>query len=87
MELNAEALDWAQWTWPQLAAYWAVVVVGQEGMSIVLHALAALSSARIPDTGKHLDSLGFKDWAFVWFNRLSVPFVTCALLNAPCLCR
>ncbi|GBG26945.1 Methylsterol monooxygenase 1 [Hondaea fermentalgiana] len=74
-DLELEA-DWARWSWGELAAFWAVVVIGQELLFFVLEAFDRATSKRIPYSGKSLEVLGWKDWAFVYFNRLSVPLMT-----------
>lgn len=73
-EYELEA-DWSKWSWTQVAVYWAIVVIGQEGLHLVEDFCEWSTTSRIPYQGKFLEHLGFKDWAFVYFNRLSVPFM------------
>mmetsp|Transcript_10722 Transcript_10722/g.17553 ORF Transcript_10722/g.17553 Transcript_10722/m.17553 type:complete len:260 (+) Transcript_10722:172-951(+) len=65
--------NWGTWQAWQFVVYWAVIMGAQELFSALVSLIAHYSTKRIPVGGKHLDKLGFTDWAFVYFNRFSVP--------------
>eukprot|EP00122_Pirum_gemmata_P008361 Pgem_evm2s7706 len=71
-KINPDMTHWEYW---QIAAFWVAVIVGQEGLAFVMEALSTLTNRRIPVSGSHLDELGWKDWAFIYFNRFSAPML------------
>lgn len=65
--------DWNTWGTANLCAFWTIIVLGQELLHYLVVAVGSCTLKRIPETGKHLDTFGWKDWFFVYFNRVSVP--------------
>lgn len=74
------------WAWWHYAAWVATLLVALEILCRLSMAVGRLyetatSSAPIPRTGRHLDSLTAKDLAFIWFNRLTTCLFTYQLIR------
>jgi len=71
-----DVADMSTWSWQLVIAYWTTVVAGQEVLAFINDAFGRLTDWRIPKSGHSLNTFGWKDWLFVYINRISVPVMT-----------
>jgi sterol desaturase/sphingolipid hydroxylase (fatty acid hydroxylase superfamily) len=70
-----DAGSWQPW---QYAAWAVVIMAGLELMALLVDRVPPLllSARRIPQRGKHLDTLGTVDWAFICWNKFTTSVFT-----------
>jgi sterol desaturase/sphingolipid hydroxylase (fatty acid hydroxylase superfamily) len=73
--------DMSTWGAAHVAAFWGVLVLGQELLHYLLMLVDSCSSARIPESGRFLEKLSRKDYAFIYINRMSVPLMMFSLIR------
>ena len=73
---TCDVISWDGCNEWHLVIAWAVILLGQEMMTLVIDGIIGkLATRTIPAGGKYLETFGFVDWMFVYINRFSVPIM------------